>query len=143
MTRIDVVRTEELSTAVLGSARALMDAAFDGEFSDDDWNHSLGGWHAMVWDGADLLSHASLVERRLFIDGRPLRAGYVEAVGTAPTYQGHGHGRAAMEPISELIVERFDLGALSTGEQGLRTPRSLDLDLALPIACESRPGDDW
>ncbi|MFP4513863.1 MAG: GNAT family N-acetyltransferase [Acidimicrobiales bacterium] len=118
MARIEVARTDELSAVVLEDIRALMDAAFDGDFTDDDWSHSLGGWHVMAWDGDDVLSHASLVERRLFVDDRALRGGYVEAVGTAPAHQGRGLGRAVMGPIGQLILERFDLGALSTSAHG-------------------------
>ncbi|MFH9724354.1 hypothetical protein ACH4M4_15495 [Streptomyces sp. NPDC017254] len=35
--------THELGAERLRSVRALLDAAFDGEFSEDDWDHALGG----------------------------------------------------------------------------------------------------
>jgi aminoglycoside 2'-N-acetyltransferase I len=35
----------------LAAARELMDEAFGGEFGDADWEHALGGLHAVVHDG--------------------------------------------------------------------------------------------
>jgi aminoglycoside 2'-N-acetyltransferase I len=42
--------TDALSVAFLAELRRLLDAAFEGEFSDDDWNHALGGVHVWVAD---------------------------------------------------------------------------------------------
>jgi aminoglycoside 2'-N-acetyltransferase I len=95
-----------------------MDAAFgtgQEAFADDDWAHALGGQHFVLdLDGA-ILSHASVVERVLAIGGRPLRAGYVEAVATDPGAQGKGHGSVVMEAVTEHIRSAFELGALGTG----------------------------
>lgn len=118
MAQIRLVRTDELTAAELFAARALMDAAFDGDFTDDDWSHSIGGWHVMAVDGGELLAHASLVERTLHVADKAMRAGYVEAVAVAPTQQGRGLGTAVMVPIGELIHDRFELGALGTGAHG-------------------------
>jgi aminoglycoside 2'-N-acetyltransferase I len=46
----------------------------------------------------------------------PLRTGYVEAVAPAPPWQRHGLGTLVMERINEIIREKFQLGALGTGE---------------------------
>ena len=54
--------------------------AFDGAFTDDDWDHARGGLHAVAFDGSELVGHASVVQRRLLHDGKALRAGYVEGV---------------------------------------------------------------
>lgn len=118
MAQIRVARTHEMTAEALATVSRLMDAAFEDAFTADDWDHSLGGWHVLAFDGDDLLAHGSLVERRLFIDDVPVRAGYVEAVGTDPAMQGNGLGTAVMEPIGAIIAERFDLGALSTSAHG-------------------------
>ncbi|MEU1026962.1 aminoglycoside 2'-N-acetyltransferase, partial [Streptomyces sp. NPDC005904] len=58
--------TSELTPGDLGAARALLDQAFDGDFSDQDWDHGLGGVHALVHDGAGaLVAHGSVVQRRV------------------------------------------------------------------------------
>src|SRR5262245_14719448 len=88
--------TDALSAADLGAIRALLDAAFgddeDERFTDEDWRHSIGGLHVVLDLDGRIVSHASVVERELHVAGRPLRAGYVEAVATAPGYQGRGYG---------------------------------------------------
>jgi aminoglycoside 2'-N-acetyltransferase I len=59
-----------------------------------DWEHALGGIHALVWDGGELIGHSSVVQRRLLHHGHALRAGYVEGVGVRPDRRGQGHGAA-------------------------------------------------
>ncbi|MFN7978215.1 MAG: GNAT family N-acetyltransferase [Vicinamibacterales bacterium] len=85
-------RTHELTAAQLASARALMDAAFDGDFSDDDWAHALGGWHAIIEDGDAVIAHAAVVPRTLTIGARVVRVGYVEAVAVTPASNAAGSG---------------------------------------------------
>ncbi|MBA2768491.1 MAG: hypothetical protein H0U35_05055, partial [Sporichthyaceae bacterium] len=60
---VRVLTTAEASSQLLAAARILCDRAFDGGFSDEDWAHSLGGWHALVVEGAAVVSHASVVPR--------------------------------------------------------------------------------
>ncbi|CCK27259.1 hypothetical protein BN159_2880 [Streptomyces davaonensis JCM 4913] len=40
--------TADLTPAELAAVRALSDDAFDGDFADEDWEHCLGGMHALV-----------------------------------------------------------------------------------------------
>jgi len=63
----------------------------------------------------EIVAHASVVERELHVDGRPLRTGYVEAVATAPGRQGRGLGSVVMADVTGYVRERFELGALGTG----------------------------
>lgn len=113
---VRVARTPELSAARLASARALMDAAFDGDFSDDDWAHACGGWHAFLEEGSDVIAHASVVPRVLTVGDRAVRAGYVEAVAVMPARQRRGLGSAVMQALHTVIRRDFEAGALSTGE---------------------------
>jgi aminoglycoside 2'-N-acetyltransferase I len=43
--------------------------------SDHDCEHALGGVHALVWEGNELVGHASVVQRRLIRGRRALRTG--------------------------------------------------------------------
>jgi hypothetical protein len=45
------------------AVRALLDDVFGG-MSGQDWEHALGGVHAQVWEGAELIGHASVIQRR-------------------------------------------------------------------------------
>jgi aminoglycoside 2'-N-acetyltransferase I len=107
--------TEEATPLILGEIRALMDVAFEGEFTDEDWEHTVGGWHVVVVDDDVVVSHAAVVPRLLVAGERSLRAGYVEGVATEPGRQGKGFGSMAMTEAATLIRRQFELGALSTG----------------------------
>jgi aminoglycoside 2'-N-acetyltransferase I len=115
---IAMVRSSDLSAADRRALRVLLEEAFAGDFSDDDWDHAFGGWHALVREDDRIAAHASVVPRRLHVSGRALRAGYVEAVAVAPPRQRRGLGTAVMARIGERIQTEFDLGALSSGEWG-------------------------
>ena len=108
-------RSALLAASQLREFRALLDAAFDGEFSDNDWAHAFGGTHVWI-DGADgVISHGALVERTLACAGHTLRVGYVEAIATSPRHHRRGHASAVLNRINDLIREQYALGVLSTG----------------------------
>ena len=170
--------TPTAPAGLLAEVRSLLDEAFGGEFSDDDWAHTLGGWHAVAMDGGVPVSHAACVARVLEAAARPFRTGYVEGVATAPARRRQGLATAVMASIGDVVRREFELGALSTGahplyeRQGwerwrgptfvrsadgtlartaddddgvmvLRFGPSLGLDLAAPLTCQAREGDDW
>ena len=117
MSDVRTAHTADLDPATLAAARALLDAVFEGEMSDHDWDHALGGVHALVWEGNDLVGHASVVQRRLVHAGRALRAGYVEGVGVRADRRRRGHGAAMMAALERVVRGAYELGALSaTGE---------------------------
>jgi aminoglycoside 2'-N-acetyltransferase I len=117
--RLRRLRTDVLSAAEIAAVRRLMVVAFgtdeEERFTDEDWAHSIGGLHFVLDLGGEIVSHASVVERELHINRRPLRTGYVEAVATAPDRQGAGLGSLVMADVGRYIRERFELGALGTG----------------------------
>jgi aminoglycoside 2'-N-acetyltransferase I len=108
--------SSDLDAHARASIRALLDAAFDGDFSDDDWAHALGGSHALILDGDAIIAHASVVPRDLEVSGQRLRAGYVEAVAVQPARQRAGLGTAVMRALAPVIERDCEIGALSTGE---------------------------
>jgi aminoglycoside 2'-N-acetyltransferase I len=112
VTDVRIAHTADVDAATLEAARALLDAAFDGEFSDHDWEHSLGGVHALAWEDGELVGHAAVVQRRLLHGGRALRAGYVEGVGVSEHRRGRGHGAALMAPLERVIRSAYDVGGL-------------------------------
>ncbi len=114
--RVRLAPSDDLDGRERTGIRALLDAAFGGGFSDDDWAHALGGTHALIEDGAVVLAHASVVMRVLDAGGRTLRAGYVEAVAVPPALQRTGLGSAVMRALGPIIERDFEIGALSTGE---------------------------
>lgn len=113
---VRLLPSSALSPSALRRLRGLMDAAFHGDFSDQDWAHALGGVHALIGADDDVVAHACVVPRVMAVGAAAYRAGYVEAVAVAPEKQGTGLGTAVMTAIADLIRERFELGVLSTGE---------------------------
>jgi aminoglycoside 2'-N-acetyltransferase I len=105
--------TGELTESEVAAIRRLMDVAFHGEFTEEDWEHAQGGEHVLVVDDdGSLLAHASVVERVLEVEDRPFRTGYVEAVATEPDRQRQGHGARAMREVEAIVRERYELAAL-------------------------------
>lgn len=118
MTELQLLATDDIPARVLRCIRALLDDAFDGAFSDDDWAHALGGWHVLVTLDGALVAHASAVPRAMDIGERSLRSGYVEAMATTPNVQGAGHGAHAMYTLMQVLRREFDIGLLSTSRHG-------------------------
>jgi aminoglycoside 2'-N-acetyltransferase I len=118
--RIRRLLTDALSSSEVESIRALLEAAFWDEeeerFTEDDWQHSIGGIHVVLDVDDEIVAHASVVQRELRVAGRPLRTGYVEAVATAPAHQRRGYGTQVMQAIGAEIRAEYELGALGTGE---------------------------
>jgi aminoglycoside 2'-N-acetyltransferase I len=115
------VRFRRIETLLQDEARALrrlLDASFGERFSDEDWQHALGGVHFVLQSGDEMLAHAAVVYRELRVLGDRRRTGYVEAVATASGYQRRGFGSRVMHEANAHILQNFELGALSTGRHG-------------------------
>jgi aminoglycoside 2'-N-acetyltransferase I len=154
-----LIRLEEAPPPGL---RRLLDDAFAGAFTDDDWDHALGGVHVCAWEGEELIGHASVVARRLWLDGRELRCGYVEAVAVRAGSRRRGVGRALMDAAAP-IIRGFDLGALSASDEGAGLYESCgwrpwlgplhphddsvyvlgDVDRTGELTADRRAGDQW
>ncbi len=119
--RIRQLPTDELTDGEVDEIRELMLKAFvddeHGGFTDEDWQHAIGGLHFVLDVDGRIVSHASVVEREIHVRGKPLRTGYVEAVATAPDVQRRGHGSAVMREVNIHVSRNFELGALGTGSQ--------------------------
>ncbi|WP_097867997.1 GNAT family N-acetyltransferase [Streptomyces sp. rh34] len=114
-----VAHTSELTTSERGRIRGLLDTAFDGDFADEDWEHSLGGVHALVRDADGvLIAHGSVVQRRVLHAVRSHRAGYVEAVAVRADRRREGHGHRVMAALEHVIDTAYDFGALSASDTG-------------------------
>jgi aminoglycoside 2'-N-acetyltransferase I len=110
--------TEELSSEEVAVLRDLFDAAWRDDpegFTDEDWEHAVGGVHFILEEGRAIVAHASVVERELHTRGHRLSTGYVEAVATSPKRQRRGYGSTLMRDVDEHIEQAFQLGALATG----------------------------
>ncbi len=117
MSELRTAHTADLDAATRQAARALLYDVFD-DMTDEDWEHALGGMHALVWEGAELIGHASLIQRRLLCGGRALRTGYVEAVAVRADRRRRGHGAAMMTALERVLRGAYDVGALGATDEG-------------------------
>jgi aminoglycoside 2'-N-acetyltransferase I len=110
--------SNELSSEEVASLRELFRAAWNevsDSFTDEDWDHAVGGMHFILEEGEGITAHAAVVERELHTGGLRLATGYVEAVATWPTHQRRGRASSLMREVDEYIDRTFQLGALDTG----------------------------
>jgi aminoglycoside 2'-N-acetyltransferase I len=150
MREVGTAHTAHLGSPILSDIRALLDEAFDGDFTDADWEHCLGGMHALAWDddGA-LVGHAAFVQRRLLHAGRALRAGYVEGVAVRADHRRRGHGNALMAALEDLLHGAYEVGALSATDAAapMYTARGWrrwegPTSVLAPDGVRRTPGDD-
>lgn len=113
------VATGDLRSDELDAIQAMLVVAFGDDpeeaFGPDDWRHTVGGMHVLAEEDGVVVGHASVIERTIEVDGRPLRTGYVEGVATREERRGEGIGSTVMTEVAGIIREQFELGVLGTG----------------------------
>jgi aminoglycoside 2'-N-acetyltransferase I len=112
---IEVTPVAELSAAQKAEIIALCAAAYEENF-DRLFELLPGSTHVLARLNGTLVSHVAWIARQLQPEGlAPLRTAYVEAVATAPEWQGRGFATAALKETAARIGD-YDLGALSPSE---------------------------
>ena len=115
--RLIVAQTEEIEPETFDRLTELCEAAFEEPFA-PVWERIGPGIHVFLEGDGRLLSHAMIVDRRLYIGHEgdlALDVGYVENVATHPELQGRGHGARVMREVGRIVGEEYVLGALATG----------------------------
>jgi aminoglycoside 2'-N-acetyltransferase I len=115
-----LVHTADLESEARQRAYEMVNDAFAGEFTDTDWDHALGGMHALIWHRGAIIAHGAVVQRRLVYRGAPLRCGYVEAVAVREDWRGQGLAIAILDACEQVIRGGYQLGALSSSDRGRR-----------------------
>ncbi|QLL09954.1 GNAT family N-acetyltransferase [Mycobacterium vicinigordonae] len=92
----------------------MLTEAFAGEFTDSDWDHALGGMHALIWHHGAIIAHAAVVQRRLIYQNSALRCGYVEGVAVREDWRGKGLVTALLDGVEQVMRGAYQLGALSS-----------------------------
>ena len=115
-----LVHTADLKSDARQRAYEMVNAAFAGEFTDTDWDHALGGMHALIWHRGAIIAHGAVVQRRLLYRGAALRCGYVEAVAVREDWRRQGLAIAILDACEQVIRGGYQLGALSSSDRGRR-----------------------
>lgn len=114
--RIEIF-TGILESGLEGRLRYLLDLAFEGDFSIEDWEHTHGGARLIGTLEEKVIAHGAVVPRRMWLDEKEVIVGYVEAIAVAPQHWRNGHGSRLMEAITRHCDENFSFAMLSTGEK--------------------------
>lgn len=113
---VRAVTTDELSAERFAEISALCEAAFGFPFA-DVWIRVGQGIHVTAEIDGRLVSHAMIVDRRLYVGAEldtALDAAYLENVATAPDVQRGGHGSAVVAEAGRIVGEEYEIGALTT-----------------------------
>jgi aminoglycoside 2'-N-acetyltransferase I len=134
-------KTEDLTSPVREAIIALCVAAFDEpDFLNLFTYVSSGGMHFLAYRGAELVSHAMVTTRWLQPAGLPiLKTGWVDAMGTAPQFQGRGCGSAVMRCLADFVAGAYEIGGLQTERIGFYARLGWE-DWRGPLAGRSQEG---
>lgn len=116
-----LIHTSDLDGETRDGARQMVVEAFGGsevDYTDADWEHSLGGMHALICHHGALVAHGAVVQRRMIHRDAALRCGYLEAVAVREDWRGQGLAMAVMDALEQVLRGAYELGALSSSEAG-------------------------
>ncbi len=117
-----LIHTADLDAETRADAHRMVVEAFgtsEGGFADSDWEHALGGMHALIGHRGAIIAHGAVVQRRLLHRGTALRCGYIEAVAVREDWRGQGLATAVMDALEQVLRGAYQLGALGASEAGL------------------------
>ena len=118
MIRISRASDADLDPQISAVVRNLLNDAFEGDFSEEDWKHTFGGMRFLGFLNDQLIAHGAVVPRKIEVDESDLIIGYVEGIAVAPTYWHKGYGSLLMAEITSYCLSEFSLSMLSTSEKG-------------------------
>ncbi|OBF82668.1 aminoglycoside N-acetyltransferase AAC(2')-Ic [Mycobacterium sp. 852002-51163_SCH5372311] len=120
-----LVHTADLDIEARERVREMVTDAFAGDFTETDWEHTLGGMHALICRHGAIIAHAAVVQRRLYYRSAALRCGYVEGVAVREDWRGKGLVTALLDGVEQVMRGAYQLGALSSSDRarGLYTSR--------------------
>jgi aminoglycoside 2'-N-acetyltransferase I len=109
-----LVHTADLDGEARQGVYQMVTEAFAGDFTENDWEHALGGMHALICRHGAIIAHAAVVQRRMFYRGSALRCGYVEGVAVREDCRGQGLAHALLDGVEQVMRGAYQLGALSS-----------------------------
>jgi aminoglycoside 2'-N-acetyltransferase I len=115
-----LVHTADLDNEMRHCIYQMVTDAYGGDFTEADWEHALGGMHALIWHQGAIIAHAAVVQRRLYYRGGALRCGYVEGVAVREDWRRQGLGSALLDGVEQVTRGAYQLGALSSAAQARR-----------------------
>ncbi len=112
-----IKQVNDVSSRTISSIRSLLELAYEGDFSSEDWEHTFGGQYFIGLLDNIIIAHGSVVPRNMFINGQEITVGYVEAIAVLPAYWRQGFGTQLMTQITQFCHKTYELSMLSTDEK--------------------------
>lgn len=117
MFRISQLLNTDLSKQAEFTLKELLSDAFEGDFSEEDWQHTFGGMRFLGHHKDQLIAHGAVVKRWMQVDGLKTLVGYVEGIAIAPAFWRKGFGSLLMAELTSYCRKEFQLSMLSTDEK--------------------------
>ncbi len=106
----------DIDSELESSIRDLLDLAYEGDFSSEDWEHTFGGQYFIGFLENTIIAHGAVVPRPMTIDGAISTVGYVEAIAVLPSQWRHGFGTQLMKEVTQFCRNNYEISMLSTDE---------------------------
>ena len=100
----------------LSAIRDLLNVAYEGEFSEEDWLHTFGGARFVGLIDQEIVAHGAVIARDFMINSQARRVGYLEGVAVSVRHQGIGIGSQLLLSMSEFAASEYPVSMLSTDE---------------------------
>jgi aminoglycoside 2'-N-acetyltransferase I len=114
---IETLKTDinrELSEKI----KSMLHRAYEGDFSEEDWEHTLGGVRYLGWIGDSLIANGSICSRTIWLNDIEIYVGYIEAIAVEPKFWSKGYGTQLMQLISIDTLSAYSVSMLFTSEKG-------------------------
>ena len=96
--------------------RNLLNDAYEGDFSEQDWQHTFGGARFIGTLDEQIVAHAAVVPRAVLINDLPMTIGYLEGVAVSSKFQGQRLGSQLLQYVSDFCRSNYEISMLSTDE---------------------------
>lgn len=107
---------EEFLQPDLAVIKEVLLDAYEGDFSEQDWQHTFGGARFVGTIDDQIVAHAAVVPRAVLINDLPMSIGYLEGVAVSSRFQGQRLGSQLLQYVSDFCRSNYEISMLSTDE---------------------------
>ncbi|MEW2115280.1 GNAT family N-acetyltransferase [Streptomyces sp. NPDC005474] len=114
---VHVRHTEQLSKQERHDLRTMLEKVFGrSRYTDESWEHCLGGVHYLLRYGDTLVAHGALVPRYLRQGDRVLRGVYGESMATLYDWRELGFGSIIVAMATANVRNNYDIGVFAASK---------------------------
>lgn len=113
---IETLKTDinkELSEKI----KSMLHRAYEGDFSEEDWERTLGGVRYLGWIGDELIANGPICSRTIWLNYIETHVGFIEAIAVEPKFWSKSYGTQLIQLISKDTLSAFTVFMLSLFEK--------------------------